>query len=213
MDSFFDEVTNRRYPYPAFRKDLHWHLTVDTALIHRKLVDPYRELTHRPGIAPVEAQWAHITLLHGQPLDDLAPGQAEKIAEIVTGECEQIAPFDVTLDRPSVGRVAIECPGRPGAPARRLWDLTARAGAEVTQDNFPRIPASYYPHLSLGYGSPTPTQRADRAELKAWLSDCPYGPVTLRITSLSLVAQWHTGQYIHWDHLATIPLAGEAPPC
>lgn len=212
MDNFFDEVQTRKIqPYPALRKDLHWHLTIDTETVRKELIEPYRELTHRLGIVPVAAPDAHITVLHDGPLQDFAPGEIEKITELVRTECADIAPFDITLDRPAIGRVAIECPGRPGRPARRLWELTARASAEVTGSRFPRVPSAYQPHLSIGYSTSTATVRADRAAMKVWLSDCPRGPVTLTATALNLVAQWHTCERITWDHLVTIPLGGLPP--
>ncbi|MEU5425780.1 2'-5' RNA ligase family protein [Streptomyces olivoreticuli] len=211
MDNFFDEVQNRKIqPYLPFRKDLHWHVALDIATVRKELVEPYRELTHRPGIAPVAARDAHVTLLHDGPLLEFAPGEIEKITELVRAECATIAPFDITLDRPAIGRVAIECPGRPGQPARRLWEMTARVSAEVTGNRFPRLPQVFHPHLSIGYSTSTPTVRADRAAMKVWLSDCPRGPVTLTATALNLVAQWHTRERITWDHLAAIPLGG--PP-
>ncbi|GAA3087051.1 hypothetical protein GCM10020000_87260 [Streptomyces olivoverticillatus] len=161
---------------------------------------------------PVAAPDAHITVLHDGPLQDFAPGEIEKITELVRTECADIAPFDITLDRPAIGRVAIECPGRPGRPARRLWELTARASAEVTGSRFPRVPSAYQPHLSIGYSTSTATVRADRAAMKVWLSDCPRGPVTLTATALNLVAQWHTCERITWDHLVTIPPWADCPP-
>lgn len=184
IEDFFSRVETRRYAWPAGRADLHWHLLFDTGTVQRQLVAPYREITHRPGLAPVPARWAHLTVLHGGPVDAYQDGEIEAITEQVRAAVADLAPFDLVVDRPSVGRVALECPARPGAPARRLWELTAAVDAEVTGGRFPLIPDGYAPHLTLAYGI-AGDQRADR---------------------LALVAQSHNRRHITWTPLATVPL-------
>ncbi|MGW2180670.1 hypothetical protein ACWCXX_21725 [Streptomyces sp. NPDC001732] len=49
---------------------------------------------------------------------------------------------------------------------------------------------------------------ADCGELKVVLSDLPGGPVTVPVTALTLVAEWHTRHEIMWDVLAEVPLGG-----
>ncbi|BCL33428.1 2'-5' RNA ligase family protein [Streptomyces aurantiacus] len=168
---------------------LHWHLLYDEALVEEQLVVPYRELTHRPGLAPVPARWVHATVMHGGPVDQYTQAEITAIVDRVGEACATTAPFDLIYDRHSVGTVAVECAARPGAPARRLWELTTAVDADVTGGRFPRIlDDGYYPHVSLAYGVGGP-ERADRRTMKAWLSDHPGGPVVLRATHLSLVAQ------------------------
>lgn len=213
VDDFFARVETRQHAaWPAGRPDLHWHLLFDVDTIDRELVTPYRAITHRPGLAPVPARWLHLTLLHGGPIAEYRRGEIDAITELVHRECASIEPLDLTVDRPCVGRVAIECPARPGAPARRLWELTARVDAEVTGHRFPMIPATYYPHLTLAYGTRRELHQAgaDRAALKRDLSDHPGQPVTLRATQLSLVAQVHNRQHITWTPMATVPLGTSA---
>ncbi|WP_405087386.1 hypothetical protein [Microbispora sp. NBC_01389] len=72
MDDFYAEVESREYPWPPGRADLHVHILFDPDVIEKALVEPYRAVTHRPGLAPVSAQWVHMTLLHGGP-GTLAP--------------------------------------------------------------------------------------------------------------------------------------------
>jgi hypothetical protein len=74
------------------------------------------------------------------------------------------------------------------------------------------IPADYYPHVSLAYGTPGESHQAgaDRTALKRVLSDLPGEPVTLRADRLCLVSQVHDRRHITWTHLATIPLGAEA---
>ncbi|MEU1824122.1 2'-5' RNA ligase family protein [Streptomyces abikoensis] len=208
MDNFFDGVTNRLHPWPAGRADLHFHILFDQEVIEKQIVSRYKQLTHRPGISPVPAAWVHTTILHSGPMDSFAPGEVDKIASLLQDECANIAPFSLTFDRPSIGSVAVECAARPGAPARRLWEAASQVCAEVTQSRYPITPAIYYPHLSIGYGTATKERQASRAEMKAWLSDCEYEPVTLQARSMTMVAQWHTGSHIRWKHLRTIPLSG-----
>jgi len=69
VEDFFAQVESRRHAWPAGRDDLHRHLLYDDVLVEEQLVAPYRELTHRPGLAPVPARWMHTTVMHGGPVD------------------------------------------------------------------------------------------------------------------------------------------------
>ncbi|WP_382033480.1 2'-5' RNA ligase family protein [Streptomyces aurantiacus] len=199
-------MEQHEYPWPAGRADLHWHLLFDPQVLDEALVRPYRELTHRPGLAPVAARWMHTTVMHGGPVAAYTSTEIDTIVDRVRAACESIAPFDLVFDRPTIGTVGIEFPARPGAPARHLWELTTRVDAEVTAARFPLLPSAYYPHLTGAYGVAGP-QRADRREMKVLLSDHPGEPVTLRAQKLSLVAQWHDRRHITWEHLADVPLS------
>ncbi|WP_329169394.1 2'-5' RNA ligase family protein (plasmid) [Streptomyces sp. NBC_01267] len=207
MEDFYAEVEARAHAWPANRPDLHWHILFDPAVVEEKLVGPYRELTHRPGLAPVEARWVHTTVMHGGPVADYKDEELDTIVELVRQECATIAPFDLTFDRPAIGRVAVECAARPGAPARRLWQLTTQIDVDVTGGRNPVMPAGYYPHQSLAYGMAGEV-RADRRAMKVLMSDHPGEPVTLRADKLSLVAQAHDRQFITWEHIVDVPLLG-----
>jgi len=78
VEDFFAQVESRRHAWPAGRDDLHRHLLYDDVLVEEQLVAPYRELTHRPGLAPVPARWVHTTVMHGGPVDQYT--QAELTA-------------------------------------------------------------------------------------------------------------------------------------
>ncbi|MEU5417854.1 2'-5' RNA ligase family protein [Streptomyces sp. NPDC020667] len=205
VQDFFAGVESRRNAWPAGRADLHWHLLFDEATVHRTLVEPYREITHQPGLASVAARWLHCTILHAGPVAEYREQQLADIVERVTKECENTRAFDLVFDRPSVGTVAVECAARPGEPARQLWEITARVDAEVTGDRYPLIPAVYYPHVSLAYGTAGDV-RADRRALKVALSDHPGEPVRLRADRLCLVAQSHDRRHITWTPIAEVPL-------
>ncbi|WP_327233641.1 2'-5' RNA ligase family protein [Streptomyces sp. NBC_01317] len=203
------EAERRAYGWPAGRADLHWHVLFDPAVVQERLVVPYREITHRAGVAPVEARWVHATVMHGGPVERYEAGEIGAITERVRQEAADIEPFDLVLDRPTISRLGVECTARAGAPARRLWELTTRIDAEVTGARFPTIPSVYYPHLSLAYGV-AGEERADRRAMKAAMPDLdpPGEPVVLRAERMSLVAQSHDRQFITWNHLADVPLHG-----
>lgn len=205
INDFFHTVETRQHAWPHARADLHWHLLFSEQDIREKLVEPYREITHRPGLTPVPPRWVHCTVLHGGPVDQYHPSEITQIIERVTNECQTIRSFDLTFDRPSAGTVAVECAARPGAPARQLWELTARADADITGSRFPLIPTVYAPHVSLAYGTAGPT-RADRRELKAALSDQPGESIVLRANRLCLVAQSHNRRHITWTPIAQVDL-------
>ncbi|MDX3024985.1 2'-5' RNA ligase family protein [Streptomyces acidiscabies] len=208
MDNFFARVTSREHAWPAGRRDLHWHLlpSPDEAAA---LTEPYREVTRTPGLNPVAAEWLHVTVLHAGPQSDSSDAEVAAMVDQVSAAAAEVDPFALTLYPPAVGTVALECAGRPGAPARRLWELTAAATREVMgEERFALIPAVYYPHASVAYAGPE-AHLADRTALKVALSDVEAGPVTVQAHTLSLVAQWHDGRsQIVWEHLASVPLGG-----
>ncbi|MFE7570676.1 2'-5' RNA ligase family protein [Streptomyces sp. NPDC057539] len=72
-----------------------------------------QEVTHRAGLAPVEARWVHTTVMHGGPVEKYKDGEIDAVTERVRQECASIEPFDLTFDRPAIGRVAVECAARP----------------------------------------------------------------------------------------------------
>ncbi|MFC6136499.1 MULTISPECIES: 2'-5' RNA ligase family protein [Streptomyces] len=205
MDDFFERVLTRTQAWPLGRSDLHWHILHDPTVVEEKLSGPYRELTSRPGLGRVEAQWLHTTLMHGGPMDEYKPGEVEAIIERVAEQCASISPFELTYERPAIGNVAVELAAHPGREARRLWEITTNVDAEVTGGRFPRMPSAYYPHASLAYGV-AGSERPDRLTMKVLLSDHPGGPVTLPVDRISLVAQRHDARFITWTHIADVRL-------
>lgn len=207
MDDFFARAMGRRHAWPAGRRDLHWHLLPSTEEA-TALTEPYREVVSMPGLNPVPAQWVHITVLHAGPQSETSDAELEAVIGKVRAAAATLAPFDLTLYPPTVGTVALECAGRPGAAARRLWELTAAATRTVMGERFELIPAVYYPHASLAYAGPE-GHLADRTALKVMLSDVEAVPVTVGAHTLSLVSQWHDGtSQIVWENLASVPLGG-----
>ncbi|MFE7113198.1 2'-5' RNA ligase family protein [Streptomyces sp. NPDC057575] len=202
IEDFFATVEAR---WPAGRADLHWHLLFPPEQVEELLTAPYREITHRPGLAPVEARWVHTTVMHGGPTAEYLPGEIDAILDRVRQECREVGPIDFTFDRPSPGRVAVECAARPGEPGRRLWELTTRIDQEVTGSRFPVLPRSWYPHSTLAYGVAGP-DRAERQTMKVLLSDHPGEPVVLRADTLVLVSQSHDRKFITWERLAEVKL-------
>ena len=50
MEDFFAGVVDR---WPPGQEDYHWHALPGPAAVRECLSGQYRELTHRPGLAPV----------------------------------------------------------------------------------------------------------------------------------------------------------------
>ncbi|MGY4969560.1 2'-5' RNA ligase family protein [Streptomyces nigrescens] len=199
MKDFFSTVVHR---WPEGREDIHWHILPDRELVRQTLFEPYRELTHRPNLAPVRPENFHITLLHGPPVTEVSEQEVGDMTALVRKGCKRIAPFELTLDRPALGSVALECAGRPGAASRPLWQLTADAAAEATGGRFRNLPAAHYPHGSIAYA----VGDVARLPMKVWLSDNGPGPVTIPVDKISLVVQRHDRHEIVWDHILDVPL-------
>lgn len=149
----------------------------------------------------------HNTVLHSGPVDEATPQEIDQIVTEVREGAVDIAPYEMTFSRPDIGNVAIESKGYPGAPHRRLWEMTGKAHQAVVGDRWPLIPAVSYPHLSHAY-SGEEAHLADRSALKVALSDLHGDPVTVLVENITLVAEWHDRREITWDVLATVPLGG-----
>ncbi|MFE6496284.1 hypothetical protein [Streptomyces sp. NPDC057748] len=142
-----------------------------------------------------------------RPTDHASPAEVDRLVTEVAKGAAEIVPFDVTLSRPDIGTMAIESKGYPGAPHRQLWEMTWQAQRAVVGDRWPRIPSISYPHLSHAYAG-AEGHLADRGALKVTLSELPGDPVTVPVTTLTLVAEWHDRREITWDVLAEVPLGG-----
>ncbi|MEU4506789.1 hypothetical protein [Streptomyces sp. NPDC024089] len=207
MENFFARVEGRTHAWPPGRKDLHWLIIPGEDFAREHLYEPYRALAEAPGLCPVSPQWMHLTVLHAGSQGTASPAEVDRLVTEVAKRAADIAPFDVTLSRPDIGTMAIESKGYPGAPHRQLWEMTWQAQRTVVGDRWPRIPSSSYPHLSHAYAG-AQGHLADRGALKVTLSDLPGGPVTVPVTALTLVAEWHDRREITWDVLAEVRLGG-----
>ncbi|MER6567495.1 2'-5' RNA ligase family protein [Streptomyces sp. NPDC001093] len=207
MEDFFARVEGRTHAWPPGRKDLHWLVIPPEAFAREHLYEPYRTLAEQPGLCPVAPEWMHITVLHAGPQDSASSLEVDQLVDEVAKRAAETDPFELTLSRPDVGTVAIESKGYPGAPHRHLWELAWAAQNTVVGDRWPRIPSISYPHLSHAYAG-AEGHLADRSLLKVLLSDLPGGEVTMPVTTLTLVAEWHDRREIKWDVLAEVPLGG-----
>jgi 2'-5' RNA ligase len=193
--------------WPPGRADLHWHLLPEAARLAAEVTGPYRELTHRPGLAPVEPRWCHITVQDIAPAADVTPDELDRIVAQVRQACAELASPTLTLGPLELGRFGLGCPVTPVAAARRLWEITVAASREVTGGRRATRPASYHPHLSLAYG----VARSPDEPLSHWLATHPARTMTFTASQLTLVAQSHDGaRAITWRPLATVPLTGPA---
>ncbi|TQF01988.1 2'-5' RNA ligase family protein [Kitasatospora acidiphila] len=203
MESFFDRVRHR---WPAGREDLHVHI-LPPPEISAVLFEHYRDLTHRDPLVPVGPEWLHVTLLHSGPMAEWHPGEVEALVDQLGTRLADAEPVTLTLHRPNVGAVALECSCTPGEPTRQLWRACAEEISSVTGNRFPLIPTVHYPHASIAYST---GKLAERAELKAWLSDHHTDPLTFIAHRVAVVAQQHDEREITWRLLAELPLGGAA---
>ncbi|MFE0661162.1 2'-5' RNA ligase family protein, partial [Streptomyces sp. NPDC058876] len=147
----------------------------------------------------------HCTLLHAIGLDRDAIDIAALLRD-VRHATENVEPFALTFDRPSVGTVGVEIGGWPGKPFTALVDIVTaamdRAGAAF------KAGPSRYPHISLGYTS-TGAEDLNAVTLKTALASIDR-PVcgTVLADRLHLVEQWHDGERIMWNPVAEVPLGG-----
>ncbi|MFI5987651.1 2'-5' RNA ligase family protein [Streptomyces sp. NPDC051555] len=184
-------------------------ITFPSDIVDETLTSPYRELASMPGLEPVPAEWMHLTLLHAGPEDQYTAEEITRVVELFRAGAASVPAFDIEFSRPSVGRIALEMAGRPGAPSRRLWELAAEAFETVAPERWPLIPAHHAPHMSIAYGGQS-ASKANPALMKVWLSDHGPGPVTLRAEKAVLVSERHDGARITWTHIAEVPLGAAA---
>ncbi|MBV9793359.1 MAG: hypothetical protein JO016_05400 [Actinobacteria bacterium] len=200
MEDFFATLTSW---WPPGRPDLHWHLLPAPAPVAAGLTAHYRELTHRPGLAPVDPRWCHVTVQDIAPADEVSPDEVDRIVAQVRRAVAGLAAPELTLGPPEIGRLGLGCPVSPAGPARRLWEITVAASQQVTGERFPVRPAAYRPHLSLAYG----VARTSDEPLRDWLATHPARTAAFTAGKLSLVAQSHDASgAITWRPVADVTL-------
>jgi 2'-5' RNA ligase len=199
VQNFFAAVADR---WPVGREDYHWLVLPDPAIVRERLVQPYRDLTHREGLAPVRPDRAHITIQHAAPVPEISGAEIAQITGLVREECAGIASFTVTAGRAQAWGSGIVCPLRPEGPLRRLWEVTTGAGREVTGDRFEIRPAAYHAHLALAYA----VGQVDDGPLRRWLAVRAVAEAALAVDGLVLVAQSHDGRQISWRRIDDVPL-------
>jgi 2'-5' RNA ligase len=204
MEDFFATVADR---WPAGREDYHWHVLPGTELVRERLARPYRELTDRPGLVPVGAEYLHVTVQHLAPVTEIASGELAEITALVRDRCAGIAPFAVTAGRAEAWETSVVCALRPGYLLGTLWQVTTSAARDVTGSRFGVVPPVYHPHMALAYA----VAHVDNEPMRAWISDCDAAEVALPVTRLVLVAQQHDRREITFRIIEEIPLAGDAP--
>ena len=129
MDDFFATLNPW---WPPGREDLYWHLLPDPAQLAAQLTGPYRELTHHPGLAPVEPRWCHITVQDIAAADAVPLAELDSIVNLVRRACATVAPAALTIGPPEVSRHGVVGPVIPPDRVRPLWKLTVAASQQVT---------------------------------------------------------------------------------
>jgi 2'-5' RNA ligase len=204
MEDFFAGVADR---WPAGREDYHWHVLPGTEAMRERLADPYRELTDRPGLVPVRAEWMHVAVQHLAPAAEITGAELAKITRVVRDRCAGIAPFVVTAGRADAWETGVVCPVRPGYLLRFLRQVTTGTGREVTGGRFGTHQPVYCPHLTLAYA----VAHVDHGPVRAWISDCEAVEVALPVSRLVLVAQRHDRREITCRLIDEVALTRDAP--
>jgi 2'-5' RNA ligase len=190
--------------WPAGREDYHWHLLPGSELVRDRNARSYLQIIQQPGLAPVAAEFMHVTVQHLAPVSDITGSQLDHITEMVRDRCSQMAPFAVTVGRAEAWEHGIVCPVRPGYLLANLWQVTTSAFKDVTGNRFAVRPAVFHPHLSLAYA----TSHVDSGQVRAWLADCDAPEVAVPVTAVVLAAQRHDRHQITFRILDQVPLAG-----
>jgi 2'-5' RNA ligase len=96
VEDFFATIEDL---WPAGREDYHWHLLPGSELLRDRIARSYQQITSQPGLAPVAAEYLHVTVQHLAPASQVTASQLDQITALVRGRCAQIAPFAVTAGR------------------------------------------------------------------------------------------------------------------
>jgi 2'-5' RNA ligase len=169
-----------------------------------QLVLQYRELLHQPGLAPVRAEWMHLTLQHLAPSEQVSGAELGRMVRLVRGRCGGIAPFTVTVGRAEAWETSVVCPVRPAHLLRFLREVITEVSREAAVGRFSADEASYTPHLTLAYA----VAQVDSEPVREWIAGCDAAEKTLHVTRLVLVAQRHDRREITWRVIDEVALAG-----
>ena len=199
MEDFSATVTGR---WPAGREDYCWHLLPGSGTLPARLVGQYQELTHSPGLAPVSAEWMHVTVQHLAPAAEVSGAELGRMIRLVQGRCGGIAPFPVTAGRAEAWDTSLVCPARPAYLLRFLRQVITEISREVSIGRFSTSEAPYCPHLTLAYAF----THVDNGQVREWIADSEATEETLHVTSLVLVAQQHDRHDITWRAIDEVAL-------
>lgn len=206
MKDFFEGAETHAHPWPAGRRDLHWHLLPPrTEETTDALLGPYTGLLRTPGMEMVMPDWLHVTVLRAGPHDQASEGEIAEMTDRVREAVAGTGPVELVFSRSSVGTVGIARAGWPRAAAHALHRAAWSVTRQVVGDRWWLAPAIFHPHLTLAYAG-RDAEQADRDDMKNMLSRVDAGEATVSFPTLTLVSQWHTHQEILWEVLATIPL-------
>jgi 2'-5' RNA ligase len=201
MEDFFATVTGR---WPAGREDYCWHVLPGSATLPARLAGQYRELTHQPELAPVNADWMHLTVQHLAPGAEVGGAELGRMIRLVRSRCGGIAPFPVTVGRAEAWDTSLVCPVRPAYLLRFLRQVITEISREVSIGRFSTSEAPYCPHLTLAYA----LAHVDNEPVRQWIADSEATEETLHVTRLVLVAQQHDRYDITWRVIDEVSLTG-----
>jgi 2'-5' RNA ligase len=201
MENFFAQIQDR---WPAGREDYCWHVLPGPGGLPSQLAAQYQQVLNWPGLAPVRAEWMHVTLQHLAPAAQVSGAKLATMIRHVRGRCTGIAPFTVTIGHAEAWEAGVVCPVRPACLLRFLHQVITDVSREVAIGRFVAQEVAYCPHLTLAYA----VAHIDSEPLREWIADCEATEETLQVTRLVLVAQRHDGQQITWRVIDEVALTG-----
>lgn len=148
----------------------------------------------RPYLAPVPAQWLHLTtqavgVEDNVPVEELVAEAGRRLAEV--------EPVDLLLGPVQVLEEGIRADVQPVEPLLAVRDLLQDADATVRgRHAVPDWRAPFHPHVSFAYA----TADAEAEPIEAHLLEALY------VDALTLIRLYREPRLYRWDVVARVPL-------
>ncbi|MFI6742116.1 2'-5' RNA ligase family protein [Nonomuraea sp. NPDC050451] len=206
-----DEVRSHWWPRQGWRPGrlvYTWHLTFEHAPELHELARRYQDaLAAIEGHNLIAAQWLHLTVQGVGFVDEVPDKQLDQIIEAVAARLGQLAPIELTFQRPVVIGEAVVLAPTPTDPVHQIWNEIREGIAEVT-GNAPTAAEQakgFRPHVSLTYfNTPGPAKPYIDAlnAVDADVVSVNVDQVALIVQSRVLEPEW----VYRWNLRTTVPL-------
>lgn len=182
-----------------------WHLTfADVPDVHRlaRAYAPYLDL---PSLDLIPDTWLHLTMQGVGFVDEVDPGDVDKIVQAARIQLAQIEPFIISLGPTVVDDEVVRLEVAPVVPVRELRDRLRAAIVEVWgPDDVPEAADGFTPHVSLAYSN----REGDMAPIQAAASAVTPEPAIVTVTHADLILLNRDQQQYQWTTHAQVPLGG-----
>ncbi len=188
----------------AGRRFYTWHITFGDDTDLHELVKKYQAALDMSGVDLIPSEWLHLTMQGVGFTDEVDETDVKQIVQAARQRCADLAPFEVTFERPLVEPEAIMFRVTPAEPVRRLRAAIREAIADVWgADNVPEA-EGFAPHVSLAYSNADgPAQPFIDA-----LGGVRAEPVTVTVRAAQLIVLNRDERMYRWTTYATVPLGG-----